>query len=82
VTPGGDWSGRLETGGGAPVAPGTRHEEANVGTGSERVTGTVREDDEYMIGSRLPIEQAWQELANGSFAVRSVPDVAPDDVEV
>lgn len=51
------------------MATRTGHEEANVGTRSEGVTGAVPEGDGRWMGPRLTSEQVWQALAKASFAV-------------
>jgi hypothetical protein len=47
----------------------TRHENANVSTHSQGVTGALPEDDGQPMGPRLTSEQVWHALAKASFAV-------------
>jgi hypothetical protein len=54
----------------AAMATRTGHEEANVRTRNEGMTGAVPEDGRLM-GSRLTNEQVWQALAKSPFAVLS-----------
>ncbi len=51
------------------MATRTSHEEANVPTRGEGVTGAVPEDDGRWMGPSLTSEEVWQALAKASFAV-------------